>query len=245
MVGQMGRHTSPSALFRTATATATTSTSQTLTRWRWNGERPTSSVSSTLHSNDELFFAIAGHNMTVVEIDAVYCKPFTTDALLIAPGQTTNVIVRANRAPGRYFMATRPFMDRPVPVDNKTATAILQYKGVPTTILPLLPGFPPRTTPASPGAYLDKLRSLNTPQFPANVPLHRRPPALHHRAGHEPLRELCEWHQAHRIAEQHHLRDAYDRLASSSLLLLASRGFPDLDFPDKPVTAFNYSRERR
>lgn len=26
--------------------------------------------------NDELFFAIVGHNMTVVEIDAVYTKPF-------------------------------------------------------------------------------------------------------------------------------------------------------------------------
>ncbi|KAI5381916.1 hypothetical protein KIW84_UN0336 [Lathyrus oleraceus] len=42
--------------------------------------------------NDELFFAIAGHNMTVVEVDAVYTKPFTTQAILIAPGQTTNVL---------------------------------------------------------------------------------------------------------------------------------------------------------
>ena len=28
--------------------------------------------------NDELFFGIAGHDMTVVEIDAVYTQPFTT-----------------------------------------------------------------------------------------------------------------------------------------------------------------------
>ncbi|KAK1315084.1 Laccase-11 [Acorus calamus] len=34
--------------------------------------------------NDELFFTIAGHNMTVVEIDAVYVKPFTTNTLIIA-----------------------------------------------------------------------------------------------------------------------------------------------------------------
>ena len=39
--------------------------------------------------NDELFSAIAGHNLTVVEIDAVYTKRFTTSAILIAPGQTT------------------------------------------------------------------------------------------------------------------------------------------------------------
>ncbi|EOY07842.1 Laccase 11, putative [Theobroma cacao] len=58
--------------------------------------------------NDELFFAIAGYNMTVVEIDAIYTKPFTTRVILIAP----------------------------VPVDNKIVTAILQYKGIPNTVLP-------------------------------------------------------------------------------------------------------------
>lgn len=65
--------------------------------------------------NDELFFAIAGHNMTVVEVDAVYTKPFTTQAILIAPGQTTNVLLQANQAPNRYFMASRSFMDVPIP----------------------------------------------------------------------------------------------------------------------------------
>ncbi|GFZ14310.1 laccase 11 [Actinidia rufa] len=53
--------------------------------------------------NDELFFAIAGHPMTVVEIDAVYVKPFITQAILIAPGQTTNVLVKADQSPNRYF----------------------------------------------------------------------------------------------------------------------------------------------
>ncbi|KAE8662870.1 Laccase-11 [Hibiscus syriacus] len=69
--------------------------------------------------NDELFFAIAGHNMMVVEVDAVYTKPFFTRAILIAPGQTTNVLVRADRSPDRYFMAARPFMDAPLPVDKQ------------------------------------------------------------------------------------------------------------------------------
>lgn len=121
--------------------------------------------------NDELFFAIAGHSMTVVEIDAVYTKPFTTQALLIAPGQTTNVLVRADRAPGRYFMAARPFIDVPLSIDNKTATAILQYSGIPNIILPSLPQLPaPNNTEFALG-YLKKLKSLNSPQFPANVPL--------------------------------------------------------------------------
>ncbi|XP_074351662.1 26S proteasome regulatory subunit 7-like [Apium graveolens] len=41
----------------------------------------------------------------LVEIDAVYTKPFTTSAILIAPGQTTNVLVHANQMSGRYYMA--------------------------------------------------------------------------------------------------------------------------------------------
>ena len=45
--------------------------------------------------NDELFFSVANHSLTVVEVDAVYVKPFTVDTLLIAPGQTTNVLLAA------------------------------------------------------------------------------------------------------------------------------------------------------
>ncbi|CAL1352781.1 unnamed protein product [Linum trigynum] len=122
--------------------------------------------------NDELFFAVAGHTMTVVEIDAVYTKPFTTRAILIAPGQTTNVLVKADQTPDRYFMAAKPFMDAPVPVDNKTVTAIFQYKGIPTTILPKLPTSLPASNDTKFALdYASKLKSLNTAQFPANVPL--------------------------------------------------------------------------
>ncbi|KAG8368226.1 hypothetical protein BUALT_Bualt15G0023100 [Buddleja alternifolia] len=121
--------------------------------------------------NDELFFAIAGHNLTVVEIDAVYTKPFSTEAILIAPGQTTNVLVRANQAPGRYFMAARPFMDAPISVDNKTATAILQYKGIQNSIMPSLATLPSLNDSSFALTYNSKLKSLNSPNFPANVPL--------------------------------------------------------------------------
>lgn len=121
--------------------------------------------------NDELFFAIAGHNLTVVEIDAVYTKPFTTNAILIAPGQTTNVLVKADQPPNRYFMAARAFMDAPIVVDNKTATAILQYKGVPNTVLPILPQLPAQNDTNFALSYNGKLKSLNTAQFPANVPM--------------------------------------------------------------------------
>lgn len=44
--------------------------------------------------NDELFFSIANHTLKVVEADAVYVKPFETETLLIAPRQTTNVLLK-------------------------------------------------------------------------------------------------------------------------------------------------------
>ncbi|KAJ6742268.1 LACCASE [Salix viminalis] len=79
--------------------------------------------------NEELFFKIAGHKLTVVEVDAIYVKPFKTDTVLIAPGQTTNVLVTAQKNPGKYLIAASPFMDAPIAVDNMTATATLHYSG--------------------------------------------------------------------------------------------------------------------
>ncbi|CAN6442827.1 unnamed protein product [Victoria cruziana] len=121
--------------------------------------------------NDDLFFNIAGHNMTVVEIDAAYCKPFTAQALLLTPGQTTNVLVHAAQAPGRYFMAAKPFQDAAIPIDNRTATGILQYKGVSTTITPIMPPLLAKNDTNFVKRFNDGLRSLNSAQYPATVPL--------------------------------------------------------------------------
>ncbi|KAK6290206.1 hypothetical protein POUND7_001747 [Theobroma cacao] len=109
--------------------------------------------------------------MIVVEIDTVYTKAFTTRVILIALGQTPNVLVRADQPPSRYFKAARPFMDAPVPVDNKTVTAILEYKDISKTVLPSMPKLlAPNNTKVT-LHYNKKLKSLNTRQFPAKVPL--------------------------------------------------------------------------
>uniref|UniRef100_A0A0D9VT09 Laccase n=1 Tax=Leersia perrieri TaxID=77586 RepID=A0A0D9VT09_9ORYZ len=87
--------------------------------------------------NTELFVSLAGHKMTVVAADAMYTKPFDTNVVLLGPGQTTDVLVTAHAAPGRYYLAARAYASaRGVPFDNTTATAIFQYKnaaGCPTT----------------------------------------------------------------------------------------------------------------
>ena len=55
--------------------------------------------------NTELFFKIPDHKFFVVAVDASYTKPYQTDAILIAPGQTTDILFTAHRDPGQYYMA--------------------------------------------------------------------------------------------------------------------------------------------
>ncbi|KAI4338894.1 hypothetical protein MLD38_023901 [Melastoma candidum] len=121
--------------------------------------------------NDELFFKIAGHKLTVVEVDASYVKPFSTDTVLIAPGQTTNVLVNADQGSGKYMVATSPFMDAPIAVDNFTATATLHYSGTLANVATTLTLPPPQNATAVANQFVNSLRSLNSQKFPAQVPL--------------------------------------------------------------------------
>ena len=46
--------------------------------------------------NNELFFAVAGHRLTVVGMDAAYTKPYTVDTIMITPGQAMDLLLYAN-----------------------------------------------------------------------------------------------------------------------------------------------------
>ncbi|KAL0452769.1 UNVERIFIED_CONTAM: Laccase-22 [Sesamum latifolium] len=120
--------------------------------------------------NEELFFKIAGHQLTIVEVDASYTKPFKTDTIFIGPGQTTNALLTADQKSGNYLIAISPFMDTIVAIDNQTATGTLSYKGtlaVSTTSLTAMPS--QNATPIT-SKFMDSLRSLNSKEYPANVP---------------------------------------------------------------------------
>ncbi|KAK9126224.1 hypothetical protein Scep_015070 [Stephania cephalantha] len=121
--------------------------------------------------NEELFFKVAGHQLTVVEVDAVYTKPFKTDTILITPGQTTNVLLTADKAAGKYLVAASPFMDSPVAVDNVTATAVVHYSGTLATSAVTLTKTPAQNATPVASNFVDSLRSLNSKKYPANVPL--------------------------------------------------------------------------
>ncbi|KAF3775782.1 Laccase-3 [Nymphaea thermarum] len=125
--------------------------------------------------NTELFVSIASHTMEVVAIDAAYTKPVRTSVIMIAPGQTTDVLVLADQPPGRYYIAARAYASaQGIAFDNTTTTAILEYEGIPKTehvqaVMPVLPAYNDTNTAT---AFASKLRSLNSGDHPSAVPLH-------------------------------------------------------------------------
>ncbi|OIT02352.1 PREDICTED: laccase-2-like [Nicotiana attenuata] len=131
--------------------------------------------------NDDLFFSIANHTMTVVEADAVYVKPFETDIILITPGQTTNVLLKTHPNPQQttFLMAARPYFTGQGTFDNSTIAGILMYDNLSASIssssnasiknLPI-PTLPPINSTSFVANFSNKFRSLANTQFPANVP---------------------------------------------------------------------------
>ncbi|KAM0908534.1 hypothetical protein ACQ4PT_015396 [Festuca glaucescens] len=131
--------------------------------------------------NNELFFAIANHTLTVVEADANYVKPFTATTLVISPGQTMNVLLTASASPASqaFAMAVAPYTNTQGTFDNTTATAVLEYYA-PTTTRPTSTSTqsPPLPLPALPryndtnavATFSSNFRSLATARYPARVP---------------------------------------------------------------------------
>ncbi|XP_021720817.1 laccase-17-like [Chenopodium quinoa] len=131
--------------------------------------------------NDDLFFSIANHTMTLVEADALYLKPFETDILLITPGQTTNVLLKTKPIPSHasYLMAISPYFTGSGTFDNTTAAAILEYEmppkpssihkiiNVTSKDLPRLPSINDTSFVAN---FSNKFRSLNNAKYPVDVP---------------------------------------------------------------------------
>lgn len=121
--------------------------------------------------NDELFFKIAGHNLTVVEVDSSYTKPFKTDTIFIGPGQTTNALLTADKKIGKYLITISPFMDTIVAVNNVTGIAFLRYKGTVAFSSTTLTNVPAINATEVTNTFSDNLRSLNSKRYPAKVPL--------------------------------------------------------------------------
>ncbi|GLT37540.1 hypothetical protein SLA2020_118510 [Shorea laevis] len=93
--------------------------------------------------NNQLFFKIANHKMTVVAVDAGYTNPYVTGVVVIAPGQTVDVLLVANQPVGSYYMAARPYASAPgLSFDNTTTRGIVVYDGAASTTTPKMPSLP-------------------------------------------------------------------------------------------------------
>ncbi|XP_047334293.1 laccase-17-like [Impatiens glandulifera] len=125
--------------------------------------------------NDELFFSIANHTLTIVDADAVYVKPFQTNTLLITPGQTTNVLLKthSNFPNATFLMMARPYATGQGTFDNSTVAGILEYEHPSKVHLKKLPLFKPTLPSLNDTSFAtnfsSKLRSLANAQYPANV----------------------------------------------------------------------------
>ncbi|KAI4389104.1 hypothetical protein MLD38_001366 [Melastoma candidum] len=119
-----------------------------------------------------MFFSVANHSLTVVASDASYTKPLMRDVITISPGQTIDVLLKANQEPGNYYMASHAYASAAgVLYDNTTTTAIVVYAGDYSPILPpLLPLLPYFNDTATSVSFTGSLRSLASKEYPVNVP---------------------------------------------------------------------------
>ncbi|XP_062159083.1 putative laccase-9 [Alnus glutinosa] len=121
--------------------------------------------------NEEMFFGIAGHNITVVGQDGAYIKPINTNYIMITPGQTMDVLLIANQTPSYYYMAATPFFDSSAPYDSSNTSAIIKYTGNYTTpSSPPYPSLPNVTDKAGADNFTSRIRSLASTEHPIDVP---------------------------------------------------------------------------
>ncbi|KAG7947060.1 hypothetical protein I3843_14G075200 [Carya illinoinensis] len=206
--------------------------------------------------NDELFFSIANHTLTVVEADAVYVKPFEIDTLLITPGQTTNVLLKTKPhfPNATFFMTARPYVTGLGTFDNSTVAGILQYEFSSKTLstpsikkLPLYKSIlPPLNDTSFATNFANKLRSLASDQFPANVP---QKVDKHFfftiGLGTSPCQQnqTCQGPNGTRFAAS--VNNVSFALPTTALLQAhffgQSNGVYHPDFPSSPIFPFNYT----
>ncbi|XP_044510565.1 laccase-14-like [Mangifera indica] len=121
--------------------------------------------------NEETFFGIANHNLTVVAQDGAYIKPINTSYIMITPGQTMDVLFAANQTLSHYYMAASPYHDSVVTFPNSTATAIVEYEGNYTApSSPFFPTLPAYNDIEAAQKFTNSVKSLANEEYPINVP---------------------------------------------------------------------------
>eukprot|EP00249_Psilotum_nudum_P000779 c12900_g1_i1 orf=1-1143(-) len=121
--------------------------------------------------NTENFFGIADHKLTVVAVDGSYTKPFKTRSLIITPGQTTDVLLVADRPVRMYYMSMAAYMPSNIPINNVAALATVKYEGSSNALsMALLPSLPGRNDSNTILKFMGNLRGLSVKDNNLSVP---------------------------------------------------------------------------
>lgn len=120
-----------------------------------------------------MFWGIGGHEVTVVGTDGAYTKPLKSNYVVISPGQTIDLLFKADQPIGRYYIAAKPYNSQPlINFDNTTTTAIIEYKGYKhSSSPPVFPHLPKVNDTSASVNFTGSLRSLATRAHPINVPM--------------------------------------------------------------------------
>ncbi|CAM0870912.1 unnamed protein product [Alopecurus aequalis] len=116
----------------------------------------------------EYYLKVACHTFTVVAVDANYVKPYSTDVIAIAPGETVDALVVADAPPGRYYMVAManqsPKPDPPVPMF--VARGVVRYNLSPPASIIHSPQMPDQYDSMTSLYFHGNLTSLPHPLLP-------------------------------------------------------------------------------
>uniref|UniRef100_A0A0E0B231 L-ascorbate oxidase n=1 Tax=Oryza glumipatula TaxID=40148 RepID=A0A0E0B231_9ORYZ len=122
---------------------------------------------ASVTSLSALNFEIEGHEMTVVEADGHYVKPFVVKNLNIYSGETYSVLITADQDPNRnYWLASNVVSRKPA---TPTGTAVLAYYGGRRNSPRARPPTPPPAGPAWNDTAYRVRQSLATVAHPAHA----------------------------------------------------------------------------
>ncbi|KAK1271268.1 Laccase-24 [Acorus gramineus] len=184
--------------------------------------------------NNQLFFSVAGHSLTVVAADAGYTKPYKTDVLVLAPGHTADVLLVADAPPARYYMAARAYISAVVPnFPRTTTTGIIEYEGASSKSTPTFPPLPAFNDTPTAHKFYTSLTSLKPHEVPLTVD-----ESMFVTVG-------LGLYQSKLAASMNNV--SFEFPSKTSLLQAhfagAAAGIYTADFPDTPPKVFDYTNE--